>query len=285
MKGESSLMHQSNTRSGAGTTIRILALSGLLVIALAACAGNQPAPASAPTAGASETSAAAQAAPTGAAPTQAAPAETAATETAATEAAPTEAAPAQATPTEAAPQEAAAQPAAEIVVYVADLAESALSELDFIEDSASPGGKLIGLPNNGDELDPPPENDPYATFEAPVQPGIPYRCWVHMKVGAPKGKSQANVAWVQFADSVDKENREVFRPSTKSYLTAQGPTQEGWTWVPCDVVGEAATLVYFAKSGTTVRVQAGAEGVGFDQVILSPSRFLEAAPAQAIVEK
>jgi hypothetical protein len=175
--------------------------------------------------------------------------------------------------------------AAEVIVYASDLPSNALDELDFIDDAASPGGKLIGLPNNGDELDPPPENDPHLTFDVPVQSGIPYRCWVHMKVGTPKGRSTANVVWVQFSDSVDQAGQEVLRPSTDSYLTAQGPSQEGWTWVGCDQPG-TDSLVYFQNSGeVTVRIQAGAEGVGIDQFILSPAEFLDAPPTDPIVEK
>ncbi len=177
--------------------------------------------------------------------------------------------------------------AAEVVVYASDLPPSALFELDFIDDPASPGGKLIGLPNTGDELDPPPESDPHVTFKVQVQSGIPYRCWIHMKVGAPFGVSQANVIWVQFTDAVDKANNEVFNVGTGSYLTAEGPTQQGWTWVECDVAdSEAEPLVYFRTSGeVTVRLQAGMEGVGFDQLLLSPARFLEQPPAEPIVEK
>ena len=52
----------------------------------------------------------------------------------------------------------------EVIVYASDLPSEALVELDFLTDLASPNGKLIGLPNNGDELDPPPENDPHVTF-------------------------------------------------------------------------------------------------------------------------
>ncbi len=176
----------------------------------------------------------------------------------------------------------------EVIVYASDLPSDALVELDFMNDSASPGGKLIGLPNTGDELDPPPENDPHATFKVQVQSSVPYRCWIHMKVGAPKGRSQANLIWVQFSDSVNQANKEVFRPGTNSYLTAQGSEQQGWVWVGCDAAGSGApeALVYFQTSGeVTVRWQAGAEGVGFDQFILSPAKFLNAPPSEPIVEK
>lgn len=179
-------------------------------------------------------------------------------------------------------------PPPEVVVYASDLPKSALSEFDFWNDPASPGGRMVGTPNTGEELDPPPENDPHVTFKVPVQGGVPYRPWIHMKVGAPKGVSQANVIWVQFSDAVDKANREVFKPGTGSYLTAQGPASEGWTWVGCDSADPKSPepLVHFRTTGeVTVRLQAGMEGVGFDQLLLSPARFLEKPPSEAVVKK
>jgi hypothetical protein len=176
----------------------------------------------------------------------------------------------------------------EIVVHVADLPRSALYEFDFWSDPASPGGRLVGTPNTGDELDPPPENDPHVRFRVRVQRGVPYRCWIHMKVGKPKGVSRANLVYVQFTNAVDKANVEVFKPGTGSYLTAQGPAREGWSWVPCDPAdsGSPGPLVHFRTSGEiTVRIQAGMEGVGFDQVLLSPARFLNRPPSETVVPK
>lgn len=181
-----------------------------------------------------------------------------------------------------------AAPAPEIVVYASELPESALSEFDFWNDPASPGGKMVGTPNSGGDLDPPPENDPHVTFKVRVQSGVPYRCWVHMKVGKPKGKSQANLLYVQVTNAVDRAGREVLKPGTGSYLSAQGPTREGWAWVGCTPVdgGSAEPYVRFRTSGeVTVRVQAGMEGVGFDQFLLSPARFLDGPPSGAVVPK
>lgn len=179
-------------------------------------------------------------------------------------------------------------PPPEIVVHASDLPKSALYEFDFWNDPASPGGRMVGTPNTGDELDPPPENDPHVRFKVPIQRGVPYRCWIHMKVGRPKGKSQANLLYVQFTDAVDKAHKEVFKPGTGSYLTARGPTREGWTWVGCDPADPKSSdpHIYFRTSGeVTVRVQAGMEGVGFDQVLLSPARFLDKPPSEAVVPK
>ena len=178
--------------------------------------------------------------------------------------------------------------APEIIVYASDLSKKALSEFDFWDDPASPGGKMVGTPNTGDELDPPPENDPHVTFKVEVQQGIPYRCWVHMKVGAPKVKSQANLLWAQFANAVDKANKEVFKPGTGSYLTAQGPAQQGWSWVDFKLEDNSSepALVYFRTSGEiTVCLQAGMEGVGFDQLVLSPAQFLEVPPSEAVAKR
>ncbi|MBI5943166.1 MAG: hypothetical protein HY864_02260 [Chloroflexi bacterium] len=174
-------------------------------------------------------------------------------------------------------------PASEIIIYAVDLPDSALSELDFYDDAASPGKKYISLPNNGDELDPPPENDPHLTFDVQVQSGIPYRCWIHMKVGMPKGRSTANLIFVQFSGAVDANNKTVLKPGSSSYLTARGSTT-GWSWVGCDFA-DSDSLIYFQGGEVTVRLQAGAEGVGFDQLILSSTEFLAEPPSSPIVEK
>jgi hypothetical protein len=177
--------------------------------------------------------------------------------------------------------------AREIVVYASELPRSALSEFDFWSDPASPGGKLIGTINKGDELDPPPENDPHVIFPVQVEQGVAYRCWIHMKVGAPKGKSQANKFWVQFTNAVDKAGKPILKPGSGSYLTAQGPTRQGWAWVPCDPANASSDpLVRFATTGTVrVRMQAGMEGVGFDQFVLSAAKYLDKPPAEAVVTK
>lgn len=178
--------------------------------------------------------------------------------------------------------------ATDVVVYVSDLTQGSLNEFEFKDDPASPGGKLVDTPNDGGHLDAPPENDPHVTFKARVQSSVPYRCWVHMKVGKPFGQSQANMLYVQFSGAVDQANQEIYKTGTKSTLIAQGPEQEGWTWVACTDkdAGASKLLINFGSTGeVTVRLQAGMEGVGFDQFLLSPARFVDAPPVEAIVQK
>jgi hypothetical protein len=176
----------------------------------------------------------------------------------------------------------------DVIVQASSLPKSALSEWLFLNDPLSPGGKMVGTLNSGGDLDPPPEEDPHVIFKIKVEGGVPYRCWVHMKVGTPKGVSKANKLWLQFTKAVDAKGKETLKPGSESYLTAVGTNTPGWLWVPCTAAGEKApgALLTFKGGGEiTVRVQAGMEGVGFDQLVLSPARFLEQAPTEAVVEK
>lgn len=177
-------------------------------------------------------------------------------------------------------------PAPEVIVYASELPKRALSEFEFWDDPSSPGGKLVGTFNKGEDLDPPPESDPHVTFKVTVRGGVPYRCWIHMKVGPPKGIAKANRIFVQVTGAVDASGQETLTPRSRSYLTAQGPTQLGWTWVGCDPAVGGERLIRFRTDGeVTVQLQAGMEGVGFDQFVLSPARYLDNAPADAIVAK
>ena len=173
----------------------------------------------------------------------------------------------------------------EVVVYAQEIPKQGLSEFDRWKDAAAPGGVVIGTPNSGDELDPPPENDPHVTFQANVQAGVQYRCWIHMKVGKAKGKSQANLVFVQFSNAVGADQKPALRPGTDSFLSLRGPAREGWVWVGGDGKGAAGPIRFAASGPVTVRIQAGMEGVGFDQFVLSPSRYLESPPAEAVVKK
>lgn len=176
----------------------------------------------------------------------------------------------------AAPEAAAAK---EIVVRMADLGKDVRYEFQVWKDAASPGGVLFGTPNEGGQLDPPPENDPNVRFTVAVEAGVPYRCWLHMKVGAPKGKSTGNVVYAQFSDAVDAQGKPTLRPKTGSFLALQGPAKPGWAWVRAGAK-DSEGLVTFAKSGDVmVRLQAGMEGVGFDQLVLSPARWKDKAPS------
>jgi hypothetical protein len=181
----------------------------------------------------------------------------------------------------------AALSARDVIVRTADLPKSSRYEFDVWKEPSSPGGTMFGTPNEGGELDPPPENDPHVSFQVRVQAGVPYRCWLHMKVGSPKGKSEANLVYAQFTDAT-MNGRPAYRPRTDSYMTFRGPERPGWVWVGAGGVHPASSgpQIVFPNGGeVTVRLQAGMEGVGFDQLVLSPARFLDRAPVERVVGK
>lgn len=176
----------------------------------------------------------------------------------------------------------------DVILYASAVPKAGVSEWLFMNDPASPGGKMLGTVNSGGNLDPPPEEDPHVTFKLQVEGGVSYRCWVHMKVGTPKGVSKANKLWLQFSKAVDAKGKELLKPGSENYLTAQGPATPGWAWVPCLGSGDklpGALLTFKSGGEISVLVQAGMEGVGFDQLVLSPVRFLDQAPTTPIVEK
>jgi len=177
--------------------------------------------------------------------------------------------------------------AREVVFHMSDLGPSTLQDdIEFANDPASPGGRMVGVHNKGEKRDAPPEGEPHVLFKIPVQAGVPYKCWVHMKVGKPKGDSQANLVYVQFTNAVDKQGKEVFTLGTPDYVTVRAPAREGWTWVGRDHADpkSAEPLIHFRTTGeVTVRVSVGMDGVWFDQFVLSPARFFEKPPTEAVV--
>jgi len=175
-------------------------------------------------------------------------------------------------------------PPREILVCAADLPREGLSDEFEVEDEpSSPGGKMIRIRNDGDPKEPPPASDVYAIFKVQVHAGVPYRCWIHMKAGKPRGESQANLLFVQFTNAVDRNGREIHTLGTGEYIVVRA-AREGWAWVGRDLSDpkSAEPAIYFRTSGeVTVRISPGMEGVGFDQFVLSPAQYLARPPPEA----
>lgn len=180
-------------------------------------------------------------------------------------------------------------PPREVVIHAVDLPMSALGkDLEVWDDATSPGGKYIGIQNDGDTIGPPPDPDAAATFKVHVQAGLAYRCWVRLKVGPPKKNSQANIVLIQFTHAVDKQGKEVFTLGTRDCIVVKAPAKEGWIWAGKDLTDSRSVepAVYFRFTGeVTVGIAAGAEGVGFDQFVLSPAQYLTKPPADAVTPK
>ena len=110
-----------------------------------------------------------------------------------------------------------------------------------------------------------------------------YRLWI-------RGKAQ-NDFWgndsvfVQFSDSVDTRDAATWRIATNSATEVNledcsGCGLKSWGWQDNGLgVGVMGPLVQFATSGThTIRLQTREDGFSIDQIVLSSSKYLGAAP-------
>ena len=121
-----------------------------------------------------------------------------------------------------------------------------------------------------------------------VRAGVPYRLWLHLRRGSKDMKAVPGILWAQFDGAVDKDGRPVYSMGTRSALAIRGTRADKWIWVGRDL-GDANTtepLIYFKASGeVTVRITSGVGGAAFDQFVLSPLKYLEKPPTEAVVPK
>jgi endonuclease/exonuclease/phosphatase family metal-dependent hydrolase len=119
-----------------------------------------------------------------------------------------------------------------------------------------------------------------ATFSAVANTN--YRVWLRLR-GAGDSKWNES-AWVQFSDALTPGGSAVYRISTASGLLVNLERCSGcgiaaWGWKNTSYWLAQETLVRFAGSGShTIRVQTREDGVEIDQIVLSPARYLSAAP-------
>ena len=120
------------------------------------------------------------------------------------------------------------------------------------------------------------------TFKA--EAGVPYRLWMR---GRAQGSKWANdSAYVQFSDSVSSAGAPTYRIGTtdRTIVTIEdcsGCGLSGWGWNDnaSGTAGSLGPLIYFANSGDhTIRVLMREDGLSLDQIVLSRSAYLSAAP-------
>jgi hypothetical protein len=123
----------------------------------------------------------------------------------------------------------------------------------------------------------------YFEMSFTAEAGRPYHLWV-------RGKAENN-GWandsvhVQFDGTIDANGAGLYRIGTTgsaeiSLEACSGCGVSGWGWQDngygAGVIGPA---IYFAASGQQrIRIQPREDGLGIDQIVLSPARYLSAAP-------
>ena len=156
----------------------------------------------------------------------------------------------------------------------------------LLSDQTAAGGERLEHPDAGaPKVTTPlatPANYVELTFNA--EAGRGYRLWFR---GRAQNDSYNNdSAYAQFDKSVDANGTAVNRIGTTQAVPlileeCSGCGVAGWGWSD-NGYGGFGPLIYFAASGTqTMRIQGREDGLSIDQIVLSATTYLSAAPGAA----
>lgn len=178
----------------------------------------------------------------------------------------------------------AQSPSGDIVLYTTE-APVRVGAWSQVSDASAAGGSYLLNPNAGAAKVAAPLASPSSYFEITfsAQAGKAYRLWT-------RSKAQANSPYndsffMQFSGSVTSTGSPIFRIGTSDgtsvnledwlYLGIQG-----WGWQDNGWgIGALGPVIFFQNSGVqTLRVQPREDGVGIDQIVLSPLTYLISSP-------
>ena len=175
-------------------------------------------------------------------------------------------------------------PAGEIVLYAAE-APVRVGNWSVAADPTAAGGARIWNPDSGAPKVATPLASPTSYFEMTfaADAGRAYRLWL-------RGKAQNDNPFndsvhIQFSDSVNSNGAPISRISSTTSQEVNledcsGCGLSGWGWQDNGWgVGVMGPLLYFQITGThTIRIQVREDGFSIDQIVLSPTAYLNASP-------
>ena len=164
---------------------------------------------------------------------------------------------------------------ADIVLHAAQAA-AIVGDFQLVADTTAAGGLRMWNPNRAVAKVSPSETPAsYVEFTFEAEAGIPYQFW--MRGLAERNNYSNDSVSVQFSSVADAE---IGTTSAMSIILEDGAGAgvAGWGWQD-RAYGSLAAPVVFAQGGRqTIRIQPREDGLSFDQVVLSPARYLTAAP-------
>jgi PKD repeat protein len=173
----------------------------------------------------------------------------------------------------------------DIVIYASDVPSTGRHGVwTTAGDGLSPNGLKLTTPNSGLAWAAAPLASPQnyvdVTFSAVAN--TPYRLW--LRVRAASNSKYNDSLWVQFSDALVNGGAAYRMNTTAGLLVnlatdfAAGSLQD-WGWTNGAYWLSQGTVVTFPTSGThTIRIQIREDGVQFDQIVLSPSRYRYTRP-------
>jgi len=172
----------------------------------------------------------------------------------------------------------------DIVLYASD-ASARAGGWRLMTDGSAAGGSVMVHPDAGAAKLTTPLATPANYFELQfnAEAGQGYRLWIR---GRAANDDWANDSvYVQFSGAVTSSGAATWRIGTASATDVNmeecsGCGLSGWGWQDNGWgVGVLGPLVYFAATGPqTMRIQTREDGLSIDQIVLSPSTFVNSAP-------
>jgi hypothetical protein len=181
--------------------------------------------------------------------------------------------------------DAAAPPSSDVVLRASDVrAADVHGAWKKTSDASAAGGVKLATADAGWSATSAPLAAPTdyfeATFSAPA--GVPYHVW--MRMHASTNSKWNDSVWTQFSDALVGGAPAYAINSTAGEAinleACSGCGVAGWGWED-GAYWLARSNITFSSSGShTLRVQTREDGVEIDQIVLSPSTYLTAAPGQ-----
>jgi hypothetical protein len=174
---------------------------------------------------------------------------------------------------------------AEIVIYASDIPATALhGSWNAASDGTSPNGVKLATPDAGWASTSNPLASPvdYVDVTFTADANRSYTLWLRLK--ALNNSKYNDSIWVQFTDAF-AGGSQIYPMNTTSGLNvnlatdAAAASVNNWGWQNGAYWLTQPVTVTFPTSGThTMRIQSREDGVQFDQIVLSSSRYLATAP-------
>jgi hypothetical protein len=150
-------------------------------------------------------------------------------------------------------------------------------------DAAASQGAALWLPDAGAAKLTSPAAAPRDMFELTftARAGVPYRLWFRSRAQSDSWSNDS--AFVQFSGSVTAGGAPLYRigstdATVASLEACRGCGVSGWGWEDNGYDGDGP-LIYFAADGIQrIRVQGREDGMLIDEIVLSPQKYLAAAP-------
>jgi hypothetical protein len=175
----------------------------------------------------------------------------------------------------------------DVVIYASDVPASArFGAWQTASDTRSPNGVKLTTVNNGFEANAPQASPQhYVDVNFTADANQTYRIWLRLRARSNSGPNDS--VWVQLSDSL-VNGAPAYRLNSSTGLLvnlatdSSGSSLSNWGWANGAYWLSQATAVTFANSGMhTLRIQVRQDGVEFDQIVLSPSRYLNSPPGPA----